>query len=408
MSAKRRYIAVTPFFPSPENWRGAYCYDFVKALSSALGSGWSVDVFVPGEGGEYDVAGLHVRRFPVKALPSNILPFLFEKPNRASFLRAVAEAGIDIADVAVCHAHTANFAPFALAAKDANPECRTFLHHHDLMSFGLNNGRLRHWGAYNRFAARGLKRLHEAIDCHVFISRLCEKSFRSFPSVDWLGIPDYSAQARGARSMRPVAVKSSIVLHNGVDVSLFNPGPGGAKPDGETLVVGCVGNVSREKGQRDLVEAARIAEDALRRERAAAKIELRFVGSGPDLAHCRALARKLGVNAEFLPEVRHELLPDFYRTLDLFALPTHYDGFGCVYTEAYACGVPFIATDKAGAAELIPECDRDVWLAKPGDAADLAGKIARFARERPRQTLTGEIAIDALVRRFVREAEFDR
>ena len=26
------YIVVTPFFPSPISWRGAYCYDFVRVL----------------------------------------------------------------------------------------------------------------------------------------------------------------------------------------------------------------------------------------------------------------------------------------------------------------------------------------------------------------------------------------
>ena len=32
MKTKKYYICVTPFFPSTDNWRGAYVYDQVKAI----------------------------------------------------------------------------------------------------------------------------------------------------------------------------------------------------------------------------------------------------------------------------------------------------------------------------------------------------------------------------------------
>ena len=71
------YIVVTPFFPSPETWRGAYCYDFVKALMRT--GKYDVRVFVPGNGADYDYQGVHVYRFPVKYLPSNVFPVLFRR-----------------------------------------------------------------------------------------------------------------------------------------------------------------------------------------------------------------------------------------------------------------------------------------------------------------------------------------
>ena len=69
------YIVVTPFFPSPTNWRGAYCYDFVVALMKT--GVYDVRVFVPGTGEDYTIGDIRVHRFPTRQLSSNIFPFLF-------------------------------------------------------------------------------------------------------------------------------------------------------------------------------------------------------------------------------------------------------------------------------------------------------------------------------------------
>ena len=100
-------------------------------------------VFVPGRGADYDYQGVHIYRFPVKALPSAVLPLLFAGYNRRSFLRKVTAVGVDLAQVAVCHGHTANFGIYPLAVKAKNPRCLTLLHHHNPASFGLHNGRLK-------------------------------------------------------------------------------------------------------------------------------------------------------------------------------------------------------------------------------------------------------------------------
>lgn len=382
------YIVVTPFFPSPDNWRGAYCFDFVKTLKRARPN-WRVEVFVPGTGDDYEIDGVTVHRFKTRELPSNIFPFLFKRYNEKSFLSAISRVGIKVSDIIVCHGHTANFAIYPLAIKKINPSCKALLHHHDLMSFGLNNGRLRHVVLYNLIVAKQLKRLHEQIDLHVFISKLCEKSFRVFPGVNWLGDSDYSAQAKGlSRVIEPVRVKNSYVLHNGVDTKIFKPNFT-VKRRGK-FVIGCVGNISPEKGQYDLLCAVRDL-----------SVSVKFVGSGSDLERCRRYALAHGIDAEFLPEMRHEGLPRFYQKLDLFVLPTWLDGFGCVYTEAYACGVPFIATTRAGVEELISDDERNMWLVEPRKPALLAEKINYYINNRPKQKLEGAIAFDDLIPQFL-------
>ena len=398
------YIVVTPFFPSPESWRGAYCLDFVKALMRE--GTFDVRVFVPGGGPDYDLDGVHVTRFPTRQLPSNAFPFLFTRSNARSFVASVERTGIDWRDVAVCHGHTANFAIYPLAAKAKNPACRALLHHHDPQSFGLNLGRLRHNALYTAFLFRQLRRLHEQIDCHVFVSEMSRRSFLAAPNTAGTLYADYARQMRGPRLFRcrPAKIRESVVLHNGVDTRIFHPLAVGGRTSplpSERFVIGCIANFIDWKDQATLIRAAARVRDEKLLDGAAPRLV--FVGTGPTRAACERLADGLGVAAEFRDEVRHERLPAFYQAIDLFVLPSYWEGFGCVFTEAHACGVPYLCCTGQGISELTPP----EWMVAPGDDAALARKIAWVRRERPQQMLLGEWRIDPLVSAFVNANGFD-
>lgn len=392
--SKELYLVVTPFFPSPETWRGAYCYDFVRALMRT--ERYDVRVFVPGRGADYDYQGVHVYRFPVKELPSAVLPLLFAGYNRRSFLHKVAAVGVDLAQVAVCHGHTATFGIYPLALKAKNPRCLTLLHHHDPASFGLNNGRLRHCWFHQAINFFLLRRIHEAIDLHVFISEMVRKSFLAMPDASWTVYEERKRELRGLGRFRGVRMKAGVVLHNGVETRIFHPQPKSCAGD---FVVGCIANFSGGKDQLTLLKAAVALQQRF------PQLLLKFVGSGPMLSACQTFAWENRLNAIFLKEVEHDELPAFYRSLDLFVLPSVWDGFGCVFTEAWASGVPFIASTQVGVCDLIPKSERDLWLFLPGDSDSLAEKIVAFFQRRPAQHLSGPVDIDVLVPRFLNEVE---
>ena len=392
------YIVVTPFFPSPSDWSGAYCLDFAKAVQRT--GRFRVEVFRGGVGPDYEIDGIRVHLFPVCQLPSNAFPLLFARSNARSFVASVERAGIDWRDVAVCHGHTANCAVYPLAVKAKNPACRTLLHHHDPQSFGLNLGRLRHNALYTAILFRQFRRLHEQIDCHVFVSEMSRRSFLAAPNTDGTLYADYARQMRGPRLFRcrPAKIRESVVLHNGVDTRIFHPlAVGGGTPTlpSERFVIGCIANFVDWKGQATLIRAAARVRDEKLLDGAASRLV--FVGTGPTRAACERLADELGVAAEFRDEVRHEQLPAFYQAIDLFVLPSSFEGFGCVFTEAHACGVPYLCCTGQGISELTPP----EWMFAPGDDAALARKIAWVRRERPQQTLLGEWRIDPLVAAFV-------
>jgi len=75
----------------------------------------------------------------------------------------------------------------------------------------------------------------------------------------------------------------------------------------------------------------------------------------------------------FLGFVDDDHLPSLYSLADLFALPSHYEGFGLPVLEAMACGVPVLCTDTSSLPELTGAAAR---LVPTGDEQALSQALA--------------------------------
>ncbi len=394
--SKPIYIIVTPFFPKDGYHYGPYCYDFVRALERT--EKYDVKVFVPNQETDYVYQGVKVYTFPTHELPSGLFPFLFMKKNQRSFLKKVQEVGLDLQRVEICHGHTAVFGIYPLAIKKLNANCQALLHHHDLASFGLALGRLGKLWVSRFISYFYLKRMHEAIDCHVFISTAVEKSFRLAPRTEWSIYEGYRKVGRGVSFLPPVKIKKGIVLHNGVDGRQFHSV--GRAPH-KDFVIGSISNFWDLKDHQSLMEALTLLRDRL------GDWKLKVIWREPIISRYRAYAREHGLEKHlvFEKEVDHTQLPDFYRSLDLFVLPSYFEGFGCVYTEAWSCGTPFIACEGQGMDDLILPEERKFWLCKPKNPQDLAAKILYFYQNHPQQHLAKTIEINHLVKKFQEEVK---
>ncbi len=95
--------------------------------------------------------------------------------------------------------------------------------------------------------------------------------------------------------------------------------------------------------------------------------------------HVQAAALGLGERVTFAGALPDDALRAHYATADLLAVPS-FEGFGIVYLEAMANGLPVIAS-TAGAAHEIVTHGENGFLVAPGDSAALAAHLATLAAD---------------------------
>ena len=130
-----------------------------------------------------------------------------------------------------------------------------------------------------------------------------------------------------------------------------------------------------------------------------------MIGSGLEEEEYKKFVIENGLDniVEFRKEVQHDRLPEIFNKFDLFVLPSYFEGFGCVFTEAAACGVPFMTCKGQGASEYVLPADVDQWTIKPLDYVDLADKICQYMEKRPIQKYVEEFDINYLIRNYLKQ-----
>ncbi|MBI4866256.1 MAG: glycosyltransferase [Candidatus Wallbacteria bacterium] len=174
------------------------------------------------------------------------------------------------------------------------------------------------------------------------------------------------------------------VIRNGIDLAPYQTSGDpallrreAAVPQG-ALIVGTVGRLHVQKGQSHLLEAFAALAPRV------PELYLALVGGGElrDALERQAGALGIASRVRFLGARRDvaALLPG----MDIFALPSLWEGLPLTLMEAMAAGLPCIATAVDGNVELIRH-DVDGLLVPPADAAALAGAIGALAADRARR-----------------------
>jgi len=71
----------------------------------------------------------------------------------------------------------------------------------------------------------------------------------------------------------------------------------------------------------------------------------------------------------FLGFVPDEELPELYSSVDLFVLPSEYEGFGIVFMEAMACETPVVGTEVGGIPTAVDAGETGYLVPKDGLAS---------------------------------------
>ncbi len=171
------------------------------------------------------------------------------------------------------------------------------------------------------------------------------------------------------------------VIHNGVDIERFQPNIAlrqatraklGIQP--EQTVALTVRRMVYKNGIDTLIEAANLA------IKQNSNLVFVAVGKGPDSDAVKARINQLGISQNFKLAgfISDADLPAYYNAADMFVLPSKSgEGLPLVGLEAMACGLPLVATEVGGIAEIII---RDYGkLVPPNNPAAMAQATVEFA-----------------------------
>ncbi len=210
------------------------------------------------------------------------------------------------------------------------------------------------------------------------------------------------------RALREAGVRAPMrVVPNVVDEALFHPPAERQAREGPVrlLTVGLF--YDGAKGVDLLLEAA-----ATLRRRRGDGFRLDVVGDGIERAGYEERSRRLGLTGLV---TFHGLLPkrevaELMRGADLYVLASRYDNNPVVLLEALACGLPAVATDVGGVAEildgsgLLASPDADSIAARLEAALDELGRFDRAAIARRAREHFGSQAVGRTLARVYAEA----
>jgi glycosyltransferase involved in cell wall biosynthesis len=166
-------------------------------------------------------------------------------------------------------------------------------------------------------------------------------------------------------------------------------------------IVGAAGRLSPEKGFHLLIRAAR---HVLRDDPSLGFI---LFGDGPLRAKLARKIDRAGLAGKFVLGGFRSDLDFFLPFFDLLVLPSYNEGLPNVVLEAFAAGVPVVATAVGGTPEIL-EDGLSGYLVPPGDAEVLRRRIADVLRSEATRRAMGARGRDRVRREFSFEAQSSR
>lgn len=163
-----------------------------------------------------------------------------------------------------------------------------------------------------------------------------------------------------AREIERIHSRPAEVLHPGIRLDLFTPGPPGDGPGEYALMVT---RLTAHKRVAEVMEAFREMP----------KRRLVIAGTGQIEAELRAAAP---ANVSFAGFVPDEELVELYRGAAMLVHPSP-EEFGMVMAEAQACGTPVIGAREGGALDIIEEGATGTFTdgLRPGDIRDAIDRL---------------------------------
>lgn len=179
-----------------------------------------------------------------------------------------------------------------------------------------------------------------------------------------------------AKHYEGLGIKNNVVVPNGVEIKSgimnYESGIMDLKrklniKENEKVVL-TISRLTPKNGMNDLIECLNYLKEE--------NIKLIIIGDGEQKKELEKLAAELNLKNKiiFLGEVNHKEVPEYLSLAEVFIRPSIAEGFGIVFLEAMAAGVPVIGTPVGGIVDFLK--DRETGLfCKVKNPQNIAEKI---------------------------------
>lgn len=164
------------------------------------------------------------------------------------------------------------------------------------------------------------------------------------------------------------------VIYNGIEVNKFlEPRDRlGEVKNNQKIIIGSIGRLTKQKGFAYLIEAIS--------KLPGRNIECLIAGDGELKKELETKVKKLGLDDKIKFLGWQKDIKSFLDKIDIFILPSLWEGFGIAILEAGAAGLPVVASKVNGIKEII-EDNKDGLLVEPADSDELARKIESLLKD---------------------------
>ena len=209
-------------------------------------------------------------------------------------------------------------------------------------------------------------------------------------------------------NVRKVGSDRLVLIPHGTDLSAFSAAAAKRSPPCERLRLGFVGRLQQEsKG----IYSLRPILDQL--TAAGVDYELTIVGDGPDrkrLEQQLAPHRELG-RVRLVGDQPHERIPRHLGEMDIFLMPSRFEGFGFSLIEAMGAGSVPIVSGIRGVTDWIVEDGKTGFVCGIEKPNEFAEKVILLAKDRQRLAEMSQASLDISQKRFSLERmgeDYDR
>jgi len=190
------------------------------------------------------------------------------------------------------------------------------------------------------------------------------------------------------------------VVYNGADPEMFSPAP---RPTSADTTILSVGNLIPIKGHELLVRAVASLTAEF------PSLQLEIIGRGPERRRLENLAKQLGCEKRvaLLGRRSRRETAEAMRQCTIFALPSRYEGLGCVYLEAMSAEKPVIGCRGQGIAEVIRHGSNG-FLVGPDNERELALALSMLLRDEASRRNVGVRARETVLDGFTLAHQAER